>query len=46
MTARQELDKRDFNFQRHMRGKSFHIQPALKEFLFEERGGIDLLWEI
>jgi hypothetical protein len=45
-TACQEWNKQDFNFQRHIFGKSFHIQRALKQFLFEEMGRVDLLWEI
>jgi hypothetical protein len=32
MAVRQEWDKQDFNFQKHIFGKSF----ALKQILFEE----------
>jgi hypothetical protein len=35
MAACQEWDKQDFNFQRHIFGKSFQLQQALKQCLFQ-----------
>jgi hypothetical protein len=38
--------KQDFNFQKHLFGKSRFIQRALRQFLFEKIRRIDLLWKI
>ena len=46
MAVCQEWDKQDFNFQKHIFGKSRFTQCALKQFLFEEMRRIDLLWKI
>jgi hypothetical protein len=46
MAVCQEWDKQDFNFQKHIFGKSPFTQWALKHFLFEGMRRIDLLWEI
>jgi hypothetical protein len=45
MAVCQEGDKQDFNFQKHIFGRTRFIQWALKQF-FEEIRRIDLLWEI
>ena len=42
----QELDKQDFNFQKHILKKSRFTQWALKQLLFEEIKIIDWLLEI
>jgi hypothetical protein len=47
MAVCQEWDKQDFDFQKHIFGKSRFTQWALKQFLFDEMRRIDnLLWKI
>jgi hypothetical protein len=42
MAVCQEWDKQDFNFHKHIFGKSRFTHSALKQFLFEEMRRIDL----